>query len=282
MFWKMHDSLGGGMTLVKPSEAHGWNERGYGIFATINLFDGPRRIEHCIRIRSWSIDTDDGTKTEQRRRIEAAPLIPSSIVETKRGYHCHWYAEDGRKEFYRPLVSRMVAFFGADRNARDVARVLRVPGYMHMKNPNDPFLVKRVYGPYKLRRYTERQMFRAFPPIMDAPRKKHRAQRRSYVSPQGDSFWDRVYNLDQMEGLRRLSGTTYVNGENYEFRPVAGGSRHNIWVDDKSTSCWIDRQGRIGSHDHGGPTIVQWLAWFGRPKRECVEIVKELFPEIEQ
>jgi hypothetical protein len=280
-WYRMHDASPAGMIATAPEQARHWNDLGYGIFATVNAFSGPRRIDCCTKIRAWAIDIDEGDKSEQRERIMRSPLAPSSIVETKNGYHVYWYARTGRREFYRPLVSRLVEFFRADKNARDVARVLRVPGYRHLKDPSDPFLVRHVYGPHRGRVYLEKQMARAFPaPENDESSDRHESERRKYVSPSGDDFWDRVYNLDQMEALRRLSGSRYVGGEQYTFRAVGGGSRHNIVVDGKGSSCWIDASGRIGSADHGGPTVVQWLAWFGTPKRQCVEVVKSLFPDL--
>lgn len=280
-FYAMHDAEPDGMQPIPRAEAPSWNQRGYGIFATVQRFRGPRRIANLERIRAWAIDLDAGEKAEQRERLLAAPLLPSSIVETKSGYHAYWYAAPGaRQEYYRPLLDRLVHFFGADRNARDLARVLRVPGYLHLKNPDEPFLVRHAYGPIRDRSYTERQMWAAFPPAPSDDRTRHGAQRRDYVDRGGDGFWDRVYNLDCRDALERLSGTGYVGGERYTFRPVAGGQRRNIFVDGKSSPCWIDGSGRIGSPSGGGPTVVQWLAWFGTPKRECVRIVKELYPDL--
>src|SRR5690606_34898210 len=221
-------------------------------------------------------------------RIQASPLIPSSIVETKSGYHVYWYAEGARAECYRPLLDALVRRFDADPNARDLARVLRVPGFLHLKNPAEPFLVRHVYGPHRARTYTQRQMAREFRAELTEQLREHREQRREYMGRERandgaggvDDLWERIYNLDCRDALERLSGTGYVSGERYTFQQVSGGRKENIFVDGKSSPCWIDAAGRIGSPNGGGPTIIQWLAWFGTPKRECVRIVKELYPEL--
>lgn len=284
MTWfRMNDAEPDGMYPIAPQEAAKWNAQGFGVFSTVQTFRGRRRIENLDRIRAWAIDLDDGTKEQQRRRIARSPLIPSSIVETKSGYHVYWYALGAHKAFYRALLDRLVAFFGADSNARDLARVLRVPGFLHLKEPDDPFLVRHAYGPFRSRLYAERQMFRFFPAVPGEAKERHEEQRREYVrrgDEGGDNFWESVYNLDCMDALERLSGTGYVGGERYTFKPVSGGRRHNIFVDGKSSPCWIDESGHIGSPSKGGPTVIQWLHWFGTPKSECVRIVKTLYPEL--
>jgi hypothetical protein len=276
------DTSKSGFVRTKQEDARIWNRRGFGIFLSVNEFrEGRRRIADCTRIRAWAIDMDEGGKDVQKRRLERAALVPSWVVETKRGYQAWWFAEDGRVETYRPLLCRLVHQFGADKNARDVARVLRAPGYYHLKNPQEPFLVRTAYGPKRARLYLQKQLARTFPPSPEEKKQHevHRKERREYVAPNGDDFWERLYNCDQQLFLERLSGTGYVGGEQYTFRPVSGGKKHNIWVDGKGTSTWIDENGRSGSVSGGGPTVVQWLRWMGMSKHDCIRVAKELMGE---
>lgn len=282
-FFRMHDSEpGSGMLDLDLDDAPAWNARGWGIFATVQKFRGARRKENLERIRAWAIDLDGGNKVAQRTRIAAANLWPSSVVETKNGYHVYWYAEDAKPEHYRMVLDRLVTFFGADKNARDLARVLRVPGFLHQKDPANPFLVKHVHGPVRTRVYLERQMLAAFPPGADEieSRRRHNQQRREYTAPGGDGFWERVYNLDCLDGLERLSGHGAVGGERYTFKRMANGS-HNVVVDGKGSSCWVDENGRIGSKTKGGPTLYQWVRWFGNSPSECARVLKDLYPHLE-
>jgi hypothetical protein len=277
-WYRMLDAAPNGMLALEPCEAKQWNGQGWGVCATVQKFEGARRKENLVRIRAWAIDLDAGDKASQRARVARSPVVPSSIVETKNGYHVYWYARDARPEHYRGLLDRLVAFFGADKNARDLARVLRVPGFLHLKNPADPFLVQHVFGPNRALVYTERQMFAAFPPTEDEARARHREQRTEHG--QGDDFWERVYNLDCADGLERLSGMGCVSGERFTFRRCASGSL-NILVDGKGTSCWVDSAGRIGSKQNGGPTLYQWLRWYGNSPRECARLLKDLYPHLE-
>jgi hypothetical protein len=71
-----------------------------------------------------------------------------------------------------------------------------------------------------------------------------------------------------------------VNGERFTFKRCARGT-HNILVDGKGTSCWVDDSGRIGSNKGGGPTLYQWLRFYGNSPKECTRVLKETFPHLE-
>jgi hypothetical protein len=283
-YFRMFDPEPRGVFELTAGESPAeWNRKGFGIFWTVNEFNGPRRIENLTRVAFWAVDLDDGTKAEQLERIQKAPLIPSLIVETKRGYQVYYRAKDGRKEHWNAIVlHRLVPYFGADKNARDLARILRVPGFLHLKDPANPFQVKTVFTSPAA--YTEWQMVEHFPDTEaeERAREQHHQDRTRYKAPTGlaETFWDRVYELDCLEGLSRLSGHPGVSGEQYTFRRNASGT-HNILVDGKGTSCWVDRNGRIGSLAGGGPTLFQWLKWFRNSPGDCAKIIKQLFPHLE-
>lgn len=264
------------VSRIHPDQARDLNARGFGIFRTVNDFRGPRRIANLVRINAWAVDLDEGTKPEMLAKLQAG-LIPTMIVETKRGYQAYWAAAEAKPEHWNAIVlDRLVPFYGADPNARDLARILRVPGFLHLKDPQNPFLVEKVWE-YPAR-YTELQMALYYPSTRqerDARTEHETEQRRTPV--QG-SFWDRVWHLHCEEALSRLSGHPYVSGEIYSFRPNASGTK-NILVNGRGTSCWIDREGRIGSLSKGGPTIFQWLNWFHKNPRKVVEMIQEVFPE---
>ncbi len=278
MLYRMHDVDNRGCFLIRPGEnPHQWQKSGHGIFWTVNEFkNGVRRIDHMTRLRAWAVDMDEGTKSEQRARLHRSPVEPSLIVETNRGYQAYWNAKDAKPEHWNAIVlGRLVPFFGADKNARDIARILRAPGYLHLKDPTKPFLVKEVHRCEVA--YTEQQVASRFPAEVK-PEPVQRAMREAKFSG-SDDFWDQVYHLDCEEALLRLSGHPAVGGERYSFRQMANGNR-NIFVDGKGTSCWVDRNGRIGSLAGGGPTVAQWLRWFKLDYPEAAKVIKDLFPQL--
>ena len=298
MTWfRMYDPEPRGVFAVEPGEAEHWNVDGWGVFATLNSFaGGVRRKENLQRIRAWAVDIDEGEKAAQAKRLLDAPLLPSRIVETKRGYQAHWFAKSGAVAAHWDAIvlERLVPYFGADKNARDLCRILRVPGFFHWKDPANPFLVKRVW---KLEvAYTEQQIAQAFP--WQASRERHQeqladAQRRAHVEARekarqaaaaagrvpSQSLWDAIYDLDQREALTRLSGTSIVDGQSYTFRRASRG-HYNILVDGDGCSCFVDGNGRIGSMSGGGPTVVQWCKWLGKGYPEIIAALKAAFPHL--
>lgn len=296
-WYRMFDAEPRGVFAVEPGEAEHWNVDGWGIFRSVNEFrDGKRRKENLVAIQAWAVDIDDGTKADQAKRIQSAPLLPSLVVETKRGYQAHWFAKTGAVAAHWDAIvlERLVPYFGADKNARDLCRILRVPGFFHWKDPANPFLVKQVF---KLDvTYTEQQIAHAFP--WRANRERHQeqlaaAQRRATIEARDkqrqaelaagrvptQSLWDAIWNLDHREVLERLSGSSIVNGEHYTFRRGSHGNL-NIDVNGRGSSCFIGAEGRIGSQDDGGPTIVQWCKWLGKGYPEIIAALKDVFPHL--
>jgi hypothetical protein len=205
------------------------------------------------------------------------------VVETRRGFHLWFLARDANPDNYRAVVNdRLLPFFGADPAVKDLARVLRVPGFYHMKDPADPFLVRVVDRTGAV--YTESEMLEAFPDFGGAQRKlkERRRQVRQRLDPEGSDFWERAYSLDCEAALARLSGHAAVDGEQYDFKRLGNGNTR-IVVNGELTGLWIDQNGKIGSGDRGGPGVAQWLKWFhNRTYREVRQILLEVFPELEE
>lgn len=273
--YRIHDkdSAKGCHPLQDIADATYWNKQGWGIFWTVNRFNGPRRKENCTEVISWAADLDEGSKVEQLERIRALPLSPSGIVETARGYHVYFDAKPGANpENYRDIAERVVKALKADTNAKDVCRILRVPGFNHCKSDN-PFQVRCIES--NAVSYSEDDMRAAFPTEVE-----QKAELRQSMKTVGaDDLWEKVYALDCEQALMRLSGTLAVNHEQYSFQPTSNGGK-NILVNGKGTSCWIDSNGRIGSCDKGGPTIWQWLYWFHKDHKRVHSFVRDYFPEL--
>lgn len=235
------------------------NTNGYGVYFSFNRFPGKRRISDCAGINAWAIDIDnkDCPKHIQQLRLQKSPLPPSFIVESKNGFHAYWLADNGTTELYSEIILRLIDWFDGDQNAKDITRVLRVPGFFHLKNPNEPFKIKLISDEGYT--YTEEQMLKAF----TKPRKKVEK-----------NIWESLTSLNNEEVLNKLSGSLHVNGEQFTFRSNSNGTKQII-VNGKSTSCWIDGAGMIGSSDNGGPTWIQWLQWYGHSKSKIAEIAKE-------
>src|SRR5210317_2092919 len=152
------------------------NIAGRGIFFTVNLLDpsldpvNPRTGKPRYRTKAMVVKAravfmdDDSIYTEPRDEFDLAPSI---IVETSRGkYHYYWLISSGGTkdlETWDKVQKGLIHRYDGDKGAKDLARILRIPGFKHMKNPNHPFEVRVVGG--TLKGYSWDRLKEAFPPV---------------------------------------------------------------------------------------------------------------------
>lgn len=112
------------------------NNKGAGVFIAVNGFDGHRQRDNLTRVRGVHADLD-GVENDALEALRAR-LKPTIEVQTSSPTHWHFYwllapgevlTADQAEAINRGLVA-----LGADRAAVDVARLLRLPGFRHMKN----------------------------------------------------------------------------------------------------------------------------------------------------
>jgi len=149
---------------------------GAGVYVTVNETDlTGRKSENIQRIRSIWQEDDEG-------HGGPFPLDPSLVVESSPGhFHRYWFVSDhwpadeqGRADF-ASVMERMVESYGSDHRAKDISRVLRVPGFLHRKDPTRPYMVRMVEN--NGRRYTREEILRAFPPVeREKPRREREFQ----------------------------------------------------------------------------------------------------------
>src|SRR5262245_42549827 len=173
-FQTFHDlGLGGVVRCTSDrSEVLRLYERGAGVYVTINETDlSGRKSENIKRIRAVWQEDDDGYGGP-------FPLDPSIVVESSPGhFHRYWLVADdwpadiqGRADF-ASVMERMVTSYGSDHRAKDICRVLRLPGFLHRKDPARPHMVRTVAE--SGRRYIREEILRAFPPVEREPREEH-------------------------------------------------------------------------------------------------------------
>lgn len=117
------------------------NKAGAGIFVTVQETDGSgrRKVENVTRIRAIFQEAD-------RSDTPGLPVEPNIIVETSPGKHHRYVLVEGAPlDEFEPVQQRLVDDYGSDPNARDRARVLRLPGFYHVKDPRRPHLVRVVH-----------------------------------------------------------------------------------------------------------------------------------------
>ena len=138
------------------------NNMGAGIFFTVQRTNGQGRTNSdIIQVRSCFVDLD-GALIEP---VEKFPCKPHIIVESSpKRYHCY-YLMDETSPLALPLFSSVqeaiAERFNGDKSCKDLARVLRLPGFYHKKNPANPFLVS-IVATSAHPRYTAEEILDAF------------------------------------------------------------------------------------------------------------------------
>ena len=140
------------------------NQAGAGVFVTVQETDlRGRKTENIVRGRAIFQEAD-------RPGCPELPTPAHIEVESSPGKHHRYVLVDGCPlDGFTAMQERMVESFGSDPAAKDIARVLRVAGFYHMKNPDRPHMVRIVSESGELPLpYTK--ALPLFPPVQQKPR----------------------------------------------------------------------------------------------------------------
>jgi hypothetical protein len=168
--WKERSDPGLAKTLHGSLDEHfetlqRLNRKGAGVFATVNRikFGRPRKIENLDRCVGIHQDDDKGFQGHY-------PLAPSIVVQSSPGkFQRIWCVACLKPDMHQALMRRLTQHYGSDPGAHDLVRVLRLPGFLHQKDPQNPFRVKLLASPGWV--YSVEQIAAAFPPIYPEPYK---------------------------------------------------------------------------------------------------------------
>lgn len=138
--------------------------RGAGVYVTVNQTSGRGRKSTDVQeVRAVWVD-DDEPRASHRTEW---PLEPSLIIETSPGnFHYYWMTHAAPGPEFDDVMGCMVAHHGCDNRAKDSARVLRLAGTLHLKNPEQPFQV-RIVSDGPAGRYSWDEIKTKFPPAVD-------------------------------------------------------------------------------------------------------------------
>ena len=178
------------------------NQQGAAIYVAVNEFAGQRKLDNLVRVRGVHADLDDATEAQllsMRNMLE-----PSIVVQSSSSNKQHWYwllldgeelAQDVAKAINQGLVP-----LGADKAAVDVSRLLRLPGFHHMKtynqeeqmlnNTNAPCVLPVVKVLSTGPRYSAKTLLSSLP-----------QRQQDSVTPQHDLSKDEPYNSVDLQLL---------------------------------------------------------------------------------
>lgn len=128
-------------------------KQGCGVFVMVNKGNGNGRSKkHIVGVRALFVDLD-GSPYEPA----AGMLSPHIRVESSRGrWHLYWKVSNCSLEQFKPLQQAIAKKFDGDKSCCDLSRVLRVPGFYHLKT-DTPFLT-RLVEPNDFPAYTTQQI----------------------------------------------------------------------------------------------------------------------------
>jgi hypothetical protein len=116
------------------------NQTGGGVYFVVNETNGLGRTNKDItRVRAVSVDLD-GAPVEP---VMEAKLKPHAIIESSPGrFQAFWRCKRIRLDEYTPIQEALIKKFGADPACKDLGRVMRLPGFWHLKK--EPFMSRIV------------------------------------------------------------------------------------------------------------------------------------------
>ena len=118
-------------------------QSGVGAFVTISETDlKGRRSDNITRPRALFVDADGREQAEHCINVlNGCGVYPSMAVNSGRG--CHFYfCTDVPLNQFSELQKQLIGKLGTDPAVKDLSRVMRLPGTLHLKDTDNPQLVK--------------------------------------------------------------------------------------------------------------------------------------------
>lgn len=124
------------------------NKNGAGVFVMVNEGDGIchdeaktcRTSKNVIGVRALFVDLD-GAPLEPALNYK---LTPSIVIQTSTNrYHAYWLIDDCPLDQFKPLQQALAKQLNGDTAVCDLPRVMRLPGFYHMKG--EPIMVKMIH-----------------------------------------------------------------------------------------------------------------------------------------
>ncbi|MBY0554337.1 DUF927 domain-containing protein [bacterium] len=132
------------------------NSKGAGVFVTVNQTNLKGRTNNdIVGLRALFVDKDDGPLTN-------LPLKPSLLVRTGRGEHAYWLLDpkESISEF-REAQTQLIKYLDTDKAPKDLARVMRVPGFCYNKEYRRGFIP--TFEQIDLRKFKIKEILSFFP-----------------------------------------------------------------------------------------------------------------------
>lgn len=165
------------------------------------------------------------TKEEAELKLASFPVPYSILIESRNGYHVYWILEKPTTpKLWRQIQHRLIEYFESDAGIEDPSRCMRLPGFDHLKEGCEPFLVN-MKECHSDRRYSLEEFDAVLPDVPEWRLRLERIDRTNYgtrLREEGEE-WD-IRNFKHVlhhyrEHARREWDTCQC--------PVHGGDGHS-------------------------------------------------------
>lgn len=261
-----------------------------GAYVTVNATDGKgRKASNVVSVRALFVELDHGGLELPHITEFQSRFRPSIVVESSPGkLHCYWLMQDGSVPLTKFMGCQQVLAakfeaLRAGKEAKDLPRVLRLPGFLHLKDLSRPFVTLLHHCDPNLI-YTPDEVFSLLS-IDQEFVKTFLAQlggtsgRTQSVSPEIQATVDPVYNeflgaqagsrneamyhyclkhLFQHRGLNHAEALAICNSENLKNNPPL----EHVELESIVTSAWkrFQAQGGISAPPPGlaQKVLTEW------------------------
>ena len=218
-----------------------------GIFFTVNELDeeldpGRHRTGKMV-IGYRATFMDDDTPRDEAR--DDFPIEPSLIVQTSPGkFHYYWLIDEPRKvdkDEWQMVQTGLINTYEGDKQARDLTRYLRLPGFNHMKG--EPFEVKWSGSGV---RYSWGEICENFPPAEHVVTKSDGSVSSAESKPVNQHVQDLIDGKDLHGSLVSLTHQMKSDGMSDDLVINSLKGLMNMCSDEiKGTKRWTDRYNDI-------------------------------------
>lgn len=195
-------------------------------------------------------------KTELFNKLTSLSVKPSGIIETKNGLHPYWEFTEARpipegkteeaNEFYRELITNFTAVTGISSEADSISRVLRLPGFLHLKNPDKPYLVQEIFSEGV--RCSIEEFIKAYTPTLSfrsdnlSLRSDNHNDITKFKKLSGHFGWDVFFGITESE--KRSFRGQLREGRDALLLAIANSVHNRIVDEEKAAQCieWINSQ----------------------------------------
>ena len=147
-----------------------WNKE-RGIYFVVNK--GGRSDAQIHTYTAAFCEIDDLPIPAQHALFDRAPIRPCARVETRKSVHSYFFVEDCSEAQWREIQLRLIAFFKSDSSIKNPSRVMRLPGFNHVKYNHETkgliYTAIRLVHLDRDRCYTAAELLETFPSVAPNP-----------------------------------------------------------------------------------------------------------------